>query len=492
MKNSKFKYFTQLEVENVRVFGKKQVLKLADDNFHPTQWTLLLGDNGVGKTTLLECFGWLEPDLASLESDDVELITVSGIDEQGAYITSLEAHPNGEASILVPYLQNEADNDFLKVLVKYNQSHLTLTAGISNGEHLTKPPVADTNNATTKFHPRETIVTKVEIGYQNGRLSKYHSQGSSKIEASKIDDFIFPFLIVYGANRYVAKGTLSEKPFADESTTARLMNKTRLADAEVILQRLDYTALKTKTTRDKGRLNDALLVTARVLQIDNPKKDIRIQPPPIDENTPPERAGVWVKWFSGWVPLTEISLGYKTTLSLSLDLAWRLFQKFPNSKNPLDEPAIIVIDELDLHLHPKWQLNIMDDFSELFPAVQFIATAHSPLVVQSSPTANFAVLRKQGDEIVINNDPSVVNSWRADQILNSELFGLKASRNKQTSRFFEDRDRLLNRPNRTREEEMQLRQLETKILSLPTATNLEDEQAMKLIREAAQLLKGGN
>ena len=64
LENSKFKYFTQLELENIRAFGTKQILKLADENGNPTQWTVLLGDNGVGKSTLLECFGWMKPDLA--------------------------------------------------------------------------------------------------------------------------------------------------------------------------------------------------------------------------------------------------------------------------------------------------------------------------------------------------------------------------------------------------------------------------------------------
>ena len=54
-------YFTSLELQNVRCFGERQILDLTDEEGRLAQWTLLLGDNGVGKTTLLECLYWMRP-----------------------------------------------------------------------------------------------------------------------------------------------------------------------------------------------------------------------------------------------------------------------------------------------------------------------------------------------------------------------------------------------------------------------------------------------
>ena len=61
----------------------------------------------------------------------------------------------------------------------------------------------------------------------------------------------------------------------------------------------------------------------------------------------------------------------------------RLSMANPDSQNPLEEDAVILIDELDLHLHPKWQKEIVDDLKRTFPNCQFIVSTHSPFVIQS-------------------------------------------------------------------------------------------------------------
>ncbi|HHD2787745.1 TPA: AAA family ATPase [Clostridium perfringens] len=81
--------------------------------------------------------------------------------------------------------------------------------------------------------------------------------------------------------------------------------------------------------------------------------------------------------------IEQLSGGYKAILSMVSDIAKRLALANPNSKNPLEEEAIILIDELDLHLHPKWQKNISADLKRTFPRCQFIITTHSPFIIQS-------------------------------------------------------------------------------------------------------------
>ncbi|MBU3133366.1 AAA family ATPase [Clostridium gasigenes] len=79
----------------------------------------------------------------------------------------------------------------------------------------------------------------------------------------------------------------------------------------------------------------------------------------------------------------QLSGGYKAILSMVSDIAKRLSIANPNSKNPLEEEGIILIDEIDLHLHPKWQKTIAGDLQRTFPNCQFIVTTHSPFIIQS-------------------------------------------------------------------------------------------------------------
>ena len=78
--------------------------------------------------------------------------------------------------------------------------------------------------------------------------------------------------------------------------------------------------------------------------------------------------------------IDQLSGGYKAVIA---DIAKRLSMANPDSVNPLEEEAVILIDELELHLHPKWQKGIVDDLKRTFPNCQFIISTHSPFIIQS-------------------------------------------------------------------------------------------------------------
>jgi predicted ATP-binding protein involved in virulence len=78
----------------------------------------------------------------------------------------------------------------------------------------------------------------------------------------------------------------------------------------------------------------------------------------------------------------QLSEGERGTLALVLDLARRLTQANPELEDPLTEgKALVLIDEIDLHLHPKWQRTIVERLERTFPSCQFIATTHSPQIL---------------------------------------------------------------------------------------------------------------
>lgn len=87
----------------------------------------------------------------------------------------------------------------------------------------------------------------------------------------------------------------------------------------------------------------------------------------------------------GRLPFDRLSDGQRTVAAMVGELAWRAAQLNPNLREDVFKktPGIVLIDELDMHLHPTWQRRIVEDLRGLFPQVQFIATTHSPVIVQS-------------------------------------------------------------------------------------------------------------
>ncbi|MFZ4664669.1 MAG: AAA family ATPase [Caldilineaceae bacterium] len=79
--------------------------------------------------------------------------------------------------------------------------------------------------------------------------------------------------------------------------------------------------------------------------------------------------------------LEQLSDGYRNLLAIVLDFARRLAQAHPYWENPLEAPGILLIDEIELHLHPGWQQSIIPNLHTAFPNTQIIVTTHSPQVL---------------------------------------------------------------------------------------------------------------
>ena len=91
----------------------------------------------------------------------------------------------------------------------------------------------------------------------------------------------------------------------------------------------------------------------------------------------------------------QLSDGERGLLALVFDLARRLSLANPNLDDPLrDGEAVVLIDELDLHLHPNWQRTVVEKLTTTFPNCQFIATTHSPQVIGEVSPDNIILLEK--------------------------------------------------------------------------------------------------
>jgi len=86
-----------------------------------------------------------------------------------------------------------------------------------------------------------------------------------------------------------------------------------------------------------------------------------------------------------WRPFHQMSDGYRNIIRIVADIAYRAIKLNPHlGINAIKQAkGVVLIDEIDMHLHPKWQKHIITDFKRTFPKIQFITTTHSPFIVQS-------------------------------------------------------------------------------------------------------------
>ena len=113
-----------------------------------------------------------------------------------------------------------------------------------------------------------------------------------------------------------------------------------------------------------------------------------------DENDEPDAI---VERLPTTLLVSQLSDGERGTLAMVLDLTRRLAQANPHLSDPAAEAeAIVLIDEIDLHLHPRWQREVIHNLTAAFPKCQFIATTHSPQVISEVPHDRVQIMTPEG------------------------------------------------------------------------------------------------
>ena len=115
--------------------------------------------------------------------------------------------------------------------------------------------------------------------------------------------------------------------------------------------------------------------------------------------------------------LDQLSGGYRIVLALAADLARRMAQGNPHLADPLESEAVVLIDEVALHLHPRWQQRILVDLRRTFPNTQFIVSTHSPQVLTTVPPEQIVELRREEGHIVAGRPSAPTFGAEAGDVL---------------------------------------------------------------------------
>jgi hypothetical protein len=226
------------------------------------------------------------------------------------------------------------------------------------------------------------------------------------------DDHPGFFLVAYGATRRV-------DPRGDIDLTSRdRFRKPRYQRVAGLFE--DYVALASPATwvaglASRGRLEEGIALLNGLL--------------PADVRGVIEGTSVLFDVAGTRLPFTALSDGYRGFIGWVGDLLHQLTTVTPPGRNLTDTAGVVIVDEIDVHLHPEWQLTVVSDVARALPMLQFFFTSHSPLITGSLESGNIllASIDDEGTRVV-RPGREKVHGLSADQILTGAYFNLTSVR----------------------------------------------------------------
>jgi len=196
---------------------------------------------------------------------------------------------------------------------------------------------------------------------------------------------------------------------------------------------LDHTI---KSRKDASRLQSMMDRFFLILNDLTPNVKLKFS------HVEPETKTVIMETDDGLVPIEAVSQGMASMLSLIGALLRRFYAVYEWDE-PWKMPAVALIDEIDAHMHPRWQYRMVQTLSTHFPKTQFIVTTHSPLIVAGLPADQvIRLIRDENGNICATPMDDEASQGRTDQILTSRLFGMKTTLDPTTENMLEEYKRI--------------------------------------------------
>jgi predicted ATPase len=200
------------------------------------------------------------------------------------------------------------------------------------------------------------------------------------------------------------------------------------------------------------------------------------------------------KTVDGIVPLQYLSDGYQNVAAWVGDLLFRISEAFDDYKSPLKARGLLIIDEVDLHLHPIWQRSLHTFLTKKLPNLQLLVTTHSAITAQQANENELNYLVRERKRINLRTFKDDPSKLLVSQLLMSDIFGLETDEalpvEKKKNRYRQLRDKS---PIGTKEKD-ELERLKDELLSLPQAgvSNLTlHKEQIELMKKIQTELRGG-
>jgi predicted ATPase len=230
----------------------------------------------------------------------------------------------------------------------------------------------------------------------------------------------------YGASRLTTNVTRYDN-LQNRNVAKRTTIGYSLTNSDALLYDVLYKYRRWTNVREKGLIDDRIYNIRSVLRelipsLNRIDFDFDSDPPMTwyieedEENREFER-----------MPFHKLASGIRSMVSMFGDMMCRLFDQQPLKSDPAELTGVVLIDEIDLHLHPKLQKLLVEQLTSTFRKVQFIVTTHSPIPLLGAPANSclFKVERnKETDVELINLTEIKVSQLMPNAILSSDLFDM--------------------------------------------------------------------
>jgi predicted ATPase len=388
-------FLDRITLKNVRGFEELD-FSLDRGNQQYAGWTVFTGNNGSGKSTLLKAIAVV---LTGKESARALEPSFNKWVREGAH----------EASVEVEVVRDRTDDTFVASGKTPAEDRFPARIALKNGT-------------------RETAIT---VGTPPGKPKKgRYLTPERSIWAPAAHGWFScgygPFRRISGASPEAMRQMVAP---ATERFVTMFQEAASLAEVDQWLRDLKHKELEKKT--DESAQLDVLI---KILRDDLMPNQITVDRVDSDGLWLKDRNGLSLAW-------REMSDGYRAALALLADILRHLIKSYgidglteqdSDGKLFVRRSGVVLIDEIDAHLHPEWQRNIGFWLKSHFPNIQFLVTTHSPLICQAADPNGIFVLPEPGSSKkpypLSADDYRKVIASRPDTILLTPAFGLRNTR----------------------------------------------------------------
>ncbi len=387
----------RLEMQSFRGIGDLTL------DFHEAEPTVLIGINGVGKSSILDCLAILISQLTAQIQNSLESIRFfSNQDIYNGY-----ERTDNKITVVVNLQKFTWAISRVRDIKRTSDNNFDLEIYIKEIFELEKDLKNKSNKERTNFDSLLMKLDNLRITIKNQIRGKLVEDLKTAVEnlnnqLETIIDANIPLAVYYPVNRAVIDMPL-------EIAEAYSFKQVDAYQQALTGGRIDFKTffewfrnredLENERRRDNPDYRDKQLEAVRqaISSLIPEFSNLRVERSPLR---------MTVKKQGEELIINQLSDGEKCLLAMVGDLARRLAIANPGLTEPLEGEGVVLIDEIELHLHPKWQREIIPALTRTFPNCQFIVTTHSPQVISQVKPEGIYILEKTDEGVVAKRPES--------------------------------------------------------------------------------------